>query len=139
MRGPAGGFRRGRLCPGAGRAWMREARRTKNPLLRRADLAEWAVAVLAGAVLVGLGIAVVALSWSGYAGALARKQAAQRSRISATVQARPGPMPIGSAASLPASALVRYAWHGVNRVGMAPLPSWRCPVIGCRSGPPPRT
>jgi hypothetical protein len=118
-----------------GRAWMREARRANNPLLRQAGRVERAVAAVCLAVLVAAVVGVGALSAHAYAVGVAneRQQAARRSTTVATVESDPSVPPIGSDWSVPALASVTYRWHGTVRHGVAPVadsvrPGDRLPV-----------
>jgi hypothetical protein len=106
-----------------GHAWMREARRTGNPLLRKPCRAErlMVMAGLAGLTLAALG--VVLLSLHVYLGgtALEQRESSQRSTILATVESDPVTVTMGPQASGPSFASVTYRWLGVSREGMVPV------------------
>jgi hypothetical protein len=111
--------------PWFGRAWMREALRTRNPLLRRPSRVERIVAALGLAALALIGVGVFAITWNVYAdgGAQERGQAGGRSAISATVDSQPSPSLIGVQGTIPAFASVTYLWQGLDRDAIVPVAS----------------
>ena len=103
------------------RAWMREARRTNNPLLRRPDGAERAVAWLGLAAMMAAAVTLLLLSMHVYAqgSATERREAATSVPARATITSQPL-VPASEATTLvPALATVEYTWHGVPQQGLA--------------------
>jgi hypothetical protein len=97
-----------------GRAWMREARRTNNPLLRKPSGLERLLAVVGVVVLVAGVLIVVQLTFHLYAygSRVEAQQAAQRSRTMATVASEPMIPVTGTQIAVPALASVSYPWQG---------------------------
>jgi hypothetical protein len=113
----------GRLRPWPGRAWERQARRTKNPLLRTPTLRERIVAGLGLTALFVAAAGVVGVSVYVYANGrtLERQQAAARSVASATVDTQPTSVSVAPTGSVLTFASVRYRWRDVDHEGIIPV------------------
>ena len=112
-----------RLPGRPGRLWLREARRTGNPLLRRPTRAERLVAGAGLSLLALTAIGVILFSLRVFVDgrSVEGRQAASRTTATATVDSQPITVTMGPQSALPAFASVTYLWHGSPRSGMVPV------------------
>lgn len=108
-----------------GRAWLREARRTHNPLLRRPTRRQRIIA-LTGCSLLVLGVigTIVMTVLVFRAGSTAeRVQARERTSVIATVQGSADPKLVGERYLSGSDFLASYSWKGATRQGVLQAPT----------------
>ena len=99
--------------------WMRDARRSGNPLLRPPSRGERVVATLGVAAFVALTAVLAVLPFQVYArGSAVEGTQAHRASITATVDAPPTTSPATAEGWSPIFASVAYSWHGLSRHGI---------------------